>query len=721
MLIPLSIGRIIKISAIVTVLAISVIAAGSSARIFSPQDKAFYADANTLNFVRPGLVLKVTSASVAADGTIKANIRITDPKGVPLDRDGIVTPGPVSISCVAAYIPKGQTQYTSYTTRIQSSTITNTSATQAGTDSGGTWAKTADGEYTYTFKTKAPATFDKMVTHAVGCQSSRSLAEFDLGTNYATDVLTFVPDGSPVVTTRDVIRTASCNKCHDALSFHGGSRRGVEYCVMCHQPQTIDPDTGNTVDFPVMVHKIHMGNQLPSVKAGGKYQIIGFNNGVSDWSTVALPTDPGQCTVCHDQKNGAAQAQAYLKPNRAACGACHDNVNFATGLNHVNLPQVSDNNCATCHIPQGELPLDASIMGAHINPATLMPETQDFVPGIIVDNVKVANGTAGSKPTVTFTLKDKAGNPIPLAELKTSPGRIAAVLAGPTTDYGYTNFGSDVTTGGYVSEDIANGGGTCDTSGNCSYTFTHAVPAGAKGTFSIGMEARRAFTILPGTTKAAATEYGAKNVVVNFSVDGSPVTPRRQVVALAKCNQCHTYLSLHGTNRNQIEQCVLCHNPSETDKARRPSATNATDKATPPQAVDFAYMIHRIHTGENLNALGAGYTVVGFGGSHNDFSEVRYPAFSPSGSPGDTRNCSMCHVNGSETNLPVGKAAVTDPQSPVNPLPRTTAVCTGCHADLPTLAHAVTNTAAIGGQSIESCTACHSNSAEFSVARKHAQ
>jgi OmcA/MtrC family decaheme c-type cytochrome len=722
--IPPVLGRILKLGLIVMIAAITVMTAGSRSNMLTSHDKAYYADPNLLNFVRPGLVLKVVSAGIASDGTITAKVRITDLKGVGLDRDGVVTPGPVSISCMAAYIPSGQTQYVAYTTRIQNSPITNKSATQAGTDSGGTWAAgSAAGDYTYTFRTKAPTNFDQSATHSVGCQASRSLTEFDLGTNYATNVYTFVPNGSPVTVTRDVIKTESCNKCHDELAFHGGSRRGIEYCVMCHTPQTTDPDTGNTVDMPVMVHKIHMGNQLPSVKAGGHYQIIGFNQNVSDWSTVGLPSDPGNCTVCHEQGKGAAQEKAYLKPNRAACGACHDNVNFATGENHVDLPQVSDSNCATCHIPQGELPRDASILGAHIptDAAMIIPDKMDFVPGMIFGNLQVQNGTAGKAPTITFTMKDKAGNPIMVSDLKTSPNRLAAVMAGPTSDYGYTSFGTDVSTGGYVSEDLVAGGATCDQSGNCSYTFKHIVPTNAKGTFAIGLEGRRGLVLLPGTQKELDTEYGAKNVVAYFSVDGSQVTPRRQVVSIDKCNQCHSFLSLHGTNRNQIEQCVLCHNPSETDKARRPVAQNPNDKNTPPQAIDFAYMIHRIHTGEELTAMGAGYTVVGFGGSHNDFSEVRYPAFSPSGSPGDRRNCSMCHVNGSETNLPSGLNAMTNPQSPVNPTPRVTAVCTGCHADLPALAHAVANTASLSGQSVESCAACHRASADFSVTRVHAQ
>jgi OmcA/MtrC family decaheme c-type cytochrome len=401
-------------------------------------------------------------------------------------------------------------------------------------------------------------------------------------------------------------------------------------------------------------------------------------------------------------------------------------VNFATGQGHVNLPQFNDSACATCHIPQGELPLDASILNSHFptdiaNAGLIVPDQFFFVPGMIFSDVKVQNGTAGKTPTITFTLRDKAGNAIGIDELKVSPGRLAAVMAGPATEYGFTSFGSDVTTPGYVSEDIANGGGTCNSSGSCTYTFKHAIPADAKGTFSIGLEGRRTLNLLPGTEAAASTEYGAKNVVINFSVDGSPVTPRRTVVATANCNRCHTFLSLHGTNRNQVEQCVLCHNPSETDSSRRASATDPNDKNTPPQAVNFTYMIHRIHTGENLKDMGAGYTVVGFGGSHNDFTEVGYPAFSPSGAAGDTRNCAICHVNGSESNIPSGRAPMKNPQSPVNPTPAVTAACTGCHAAQSTLAHAMNNTAVMGGQSVEACETCHSSSSQFSVTRVHAR
>ena len=697
---------------------------------FTPYDKAYYADANTINFVRPGLNFTVVSANVAADGTISVRYKITDPKGVALDAAGINTPGAVSVSFIAAYIPKNDTHYVTYTTRSQASTITKVTAFQAGADSGGTTQQVGDGEYIYTFGTKAVAfgggAFDKTATHSIGLYGSRNLTEFDLGTNYASTVYNFVPDGSKVTQTRDIIRTSSCNKCHDQLSFHGGSRRGMELCILCHTASTvkasnnIDPDTGNTIDMPVFMHRVHAGSSLPSVQKGTPYQIIGFNNAVTDYSTVSFPAGPGasNCDFCHEQTTGAAQKDAYLKPNRAACGACHDDVNFATGQGHADLPQISDNQCSTCHIPKGELEYDISIQGAHLQ---TYDSTQN--PGLVFNITKVDNGSAGKKPTVTFTLKNFKGDGIPLANVTTgnARNRIALTLTGPTDDYGYTNFGSDVTTAGYVTEDPTTGASAakCSADGTCTYTFNHGIPANATGTYAVMIDGRLDIKINPGTTKEAMQEYGGtgKTVTYYFSVDGSPVTPRRTVVALTKCNTCHSFLSLHGENRNAIEQCVVCHNPGETDKSRRPSAP-AAEKAKPNQSVNFALMIHKIHTGEGLAEFGAGYTVIGFGGSVNDFTEVRYPVMGPTGSVGDQAKCYMCHVNSSEAVFPIGKQQVTDPQGRLPLAPATTSACTACHLNVTALAHSQAQTDPKFG---ESCDVCHGTTgAEFDVTKEHA-
>jgi OmcA/MtrC family decaheme c-type cytochrome len=241
------------------------------------------------------------------------------------------------------------------------------------------------------------------------------------------------------------------------------------------------------------------------------------------------------------------------------------------------------------------------------------------------------------------------------------------------------------------------------------------VPAGSTGTYAIGVEARRTETISGGAA-SQSVEYGAKNQVVYFSVDGSPVAARRTVVQTSNCNNCHVELSLHGTLRNQTEYCVMCHNPSNTDASTRPSATVVAQRSLPNQGINFNLLVHRIHTGAQLTALGKSYTVIGYGGSIFDATTILYPALGPTGAT-DTRNCSICHVNNSYLNLPLGKNVVTDPQGPINPVGAITSACTGCHADAATSAHALANTDSLG----ESCTVCHSSGAAYAVDQVHAQ
>jgi OmcA/MtrC family decaheme c-type cytochrome len=211
--------------------------------------------------------------------------------------------------------------------------------------------------------------------------------------------------------------------------------------------------------------------------------------------------------------------------------------------------------------------------------------------------------------------------------------------------------------------------------------------------------------------------YGTKNQVMYFSVDGSPVIARRTVVSIDNCNQCHVALSVHGSLRNQTEYCVLCHNPSNTDALTRAMAQDPADKAAPPQGITFPLMVHRIHFGENMVADGGSYTIVGFNGSHNDFSMIRYAPMSPQGAPGDTRNCALCHVNDSEANLPVGLHDVVNPQGWINPEGATATACSGCHVAKDAAAHFLANTTSLG----ESCTVCHQSGAAFDVDQVHAQ
>ncbi len=671
--------------ALVVLLLVSALALTSATKpVWTALDKAYYADPNLIAFVRPGLEVEILSAEIAPDGTIKARVKFTDPKGLPLDREGITTPGAISASLIAATIPAGQKQYVAYTTRMQTSPITGQSATQAAGENNGRWTKVADGVYDYTFRAKAPSDFDASATHTIGIYANRNLEEFDLGIHLKDATFNFVPDGSPVKVVRDVVRTETCNKCHQGLRAHGETgRTTVPDCILCHQPQTIDPDTGNTVDMAVMIHKIHMGEELPSVQAGTPYTIIGFRQSVHDYSEVVFPADVRRCVACHDPNSGAAQADAWLTaPNRAACGSCHDDVNFATGQGHANLPQVSDNQCANCHIPEGELEFDVSIKGAHT-----IPTESKALPGVVIDLLEVSNGSAGRSPTVTFTAKDKSGKPILPSELN----RLQFTLIGPTSDY------DDVTR---VAEDGRKAQGGAD--GRYSYTFAAVIPADAKGSWAIGVEGRQLVTLLPGTVKEIPDVRDvAFNDVIYFSVDGTPLEPRRTIVALENCNACHGKLSLHGDNRNNTDYCVFCHNPKATDAEVRPADQK------PDESIDFRTMVHRIHTGAEL---GREYIIYGFRSSVHNYSKVHYPGF--------RNNCNGCHVNDSQQ-LPLKQnlLSVTDPRGFLNPVGPEAAACLGCHDNLQAASHALANTSALG----ESCAACHGDGKQFSVNRVHAQ
>jgi OmcA/MtrC family decaheme c-type cytochrome len=162
------------------------------------------------------------------------------------------------------------------------------------------------------------------------------------------------------------------------------------------------------------------------------------------------------------------------------------------------------------------------------------------------------------------------------------------------------------------------------------------------------------------------------------------------VAQTASCNQCHAFLSFHGDNRNQVEMCVLCHNPSLTADAEQPNQ--------PAQGINFNLLIHRVHS------------------AYKNFSDVRYPAMSPQGNPADTRKCAMCHVNESQT-MPAGIRDVLDPQGFIHPVKPITSSCIGCHVSAPASSHALTMTTPIG----ESCTVCHGPDATFSVDKSHAQ
>jgi OmcA/MtrC family decaheme c-type cytochrome len=671
---------------------------------YSKFQRAYYLTSDQLTFVRPGLNLVVQGVKISG-ATVTVTFRIADDQEQGLDRLGIQTPGAIKIGYTLARIKPGDQQYTSYYVAPP----TGITQPKDFTDQGGTYQSLGDGAYSYTMGLHLPANFEVNSTHTLGMWASRNLDDFGLGVPNANAVFDFVPSAAPVKQVRDLVRTEACNQCHDPLAAHGQppyefDRRDVRICILCHYAGQINPESGNTVDERVFIHKLHMGANLPSVtgmplsvfgtsgsnaaapargatqtplpagydpaKVPGKpYQIpVTSENERFDASTIVFPQDVRNCTTCHQK---GAQADNWKNnPSREACGSCHDDVNFDTGQNHSGGVQKDNSQCAVCHQGDTGLEFDLSVAGVHT-----IPTQSKQLKGLNVKILDVTNANPGSHPTVSFTVTDNDGNPIDASKLD----RLKFQMAGPTTDYTFMLELAEL-------EDARSA-----TAGRTGYTYTFksTVPNGATGTYAIGAEAYRTVTV-PGSLvgQSFAVREAAFNPVFYFSVDGSQVVPRRQVVDIDKCNTCHKQLALHGGVRKNTEYCILCHNPKHQDAN------------TPAETVNFRTMVHRIHMGVEMDET---YTV-----SETNFNGVRFS--------GDPRNCTKCHVETTYTvPVPDGLSATDAPAFFFTPVQPTASACLGCHNGADAAAHAYQMTAPFG----ESCPVCHEEGADFAVTKAH--
>lgn len=728
------------------------------------------AEAPTATPTVPGnLQSQITGVTINDAGQPVVTFSLLDQNGAPLDPAAfIATSGNRLRFTIAQLGTDGE--YTNY--------ILSGTPPVPAFDSGGTFATVGNGAYTYTFKTNIKATTlwtgtanVQTLTHSVAGQISRSIPVNNGLTLDSSNVFqqavnpykNFKPNGSPVdpvIDVREIVSISACNACHNKLGAHGGTRREIALCILCHNPTATDPTTTNTIDMKSMIHKIHYGKLLPSNRAGGNYTI-----GTSSFATVGYPfisgdavstavypayagisNTPIECVKCH-KKGTDLSGRSYganvdnwkqSSPTTSSaamdtCTTCHDTTTFdgsttiTVGLSaglpaipHTGGTQADDSQCNVCH-PTGAVgadEYDATVVGAH----TILEQSSIFT-GINYQIISVSNAIAGQKPTVTFKITDKNGNPI----VPSSSGSSFSLQIGyPATDYTNNNMGN-------FGQPLSQSLGTATPNGDGSYsiTFTTAIPAGATGVGVIGIEGRKSYT-LPTTPHKGTSTFSVGGASVQYYFDlasGAPVInpalQRRQSVDLDKCNVCHSRLSLHGANRvNSIGECVICHNADATDRGRRPAnAPTGTVDNLAERPIDFKVMIHKIHTGENLASLQltppVPYVIYGFGGSVNDFSDVRYPQ--------DTRNCLACHIDTSPPpfGLPLSAFVLgtsfntgTNFNNDIDNLrtPPMTSVCTSCHDDTTfTSAHVAGNTATDPntGQPVELCAQCHTTGLRF--------
>ncbi len=647
---------------------------------FLPTQMEAYLSDSTIEYIRPGVkltILNVTNAGAGQKPVVE--FKLTDSLDQPLDRSGKLTPGPINPQFVLGQWNPDTRYYHSMTTR------TRNGLTTPWVDTGGTFTDLEVGHYKYNFATAMPANLDGTKTMTIAAQAKRTMSDI-IGKDYYADnaFLDFRPDGATPGATWGAMSVATtCNRCHDPLAMHGQNRRDIHMCVLCHTNENLDAK-GQSYSARVFIHRIHMGANLPSVKAGTP-----FVQG-DDYSTIVFPQDIRNCTTCHETK--APEAAIWnTRPSREACGSCHDDVNFATGANHPVGPQADDKACAVCHVPDSGTEFDASIVGAHVNPLK-----SKQLKGLTATIVSVTNVAPGKSPTVTYAIKNGDGTPVDGTKLNA----FATILAGPTTNY--TTYWRE---SGIASVKTP---GTYDAStGNTSYTCQSAIPADATGTWTISADMYRNVNLKRGDGGAdVVVREAVFNPIQYVAVTGT-VTPRRTAVAVANCNQCHETLALHGGQRRNPQECVICHNPVTKDGAGRPA------DQLPRESVSFQRHIHRIHTGENLTQQ---WTIYGGSANGTNFNDVRFP--------GDRRDCLKCHVAGAYTlPLQAGIMSVDTPRDYFSPQGPATAACLGCHDNQDAAAHAYLNSTTFGGNSAltEACATCHSTGKDWDVDKVHAR
>lgn len=609
-----------------------------------------------------------------------------------------------------------------------------------------------DGSYTYTFATDitnpaanpcpAPCTdadgkpldiaYEPGLTHRVTIQQA------NIAYPKASGIFDFVPGGGGV-STRDVVRTSTCNECHSQLTAHA-TRVDTKLCVSCHNPGSWVAGTPNTtVDFKVMIHRIHYNNggaALPSVLAGTAYTI-----GSADFSKVAFTQDVRNCARCHD---GAVSAQGdnwKTQPSIAACGSCHDDVYFGAQPDpakpYQSVPHaggvVTDNStCALCHGP-GRV---ADVVIAHDFPARLKAASAKFKYNIL----SAAPTTPGSAPVVTFSVVDPTNGDRPY-DIKNDPaftaaggvssltvklGWKAANVADIGNDGNGQNFGQPISINALTASVAGAAAGT--------YTVTSpiAIPAGQTGTLRVIMDGHPAGDVT--TAGTFSDRLPVKSVFSDFAITGTSVVARRTVVDVAKCATCHDVLSVHGANRNdEPGVCVVCHNPNGTDAARRPAGGGIDGKAE--ESIDFKRLIHALHAGQASNGgfREKGLVVYGFGNRANDYSGIVFP--------GELNDCTACHTSTSYQlqgiwaaptangilGSTVSHEASTDDAADDLKISPTAAVCSSCHDSALAKAHMedlfnggnFSATQTTLQASVEQCAFCHGAGRTFDVKTVH--
>ncbi|MFU8833230.1 MAG: OmcA/MtrC family decaheme c-type cytochrome, partial [Wenzhouxiangella sp.] len=331
---------------------------------------------------------------------------------------------------------------------------------QGTTYSSGALSDLGGGSYSFTFadslESISDIAFEPELTHRVGMEIRNAVISGQSvpGADTAFDIQPST-GATTGIRQREIIVQEDCAACHgsEEFAFHGGARQDVRQCVSCHQPGSFDVGSGNTIDFRVMIHKIHTGANLTQ-----PFEICGrgceaFGQPPSDFSEVHFPQSTQNCVACHDPANPATPQAINVAnaPTAATCASCHDGLSFdETGLTnerrgHPGLAQ-PNSTCAACHSDNG---LMTNSIEAHFGFNLAQELSRQFRFNIL----DVMNTGEGDSPSVLFSITDPTNDDQPYdlandAPFTGSATSIAMVFAWPNEDFSnIANIAGTETTG----------------------------------------------------------------------------------------------------------------------------------------------------------------------------------------------------------------------------------------------------------------------------------
>lgn len=539
-------------------------------------------------------------------------------------------------------------QWVSYINRVQTAGATTPQAlpqaVQANTESGaaGALEELGEGRYRYTFATNpanvtspVPVSYEPTVVHRVGLEIRLQAPANRIFPD--NPVYDFIPaTGAVVPLARTIADNANCGNCHERLEFHGGPRVTVEYCVTCHNPGTIDPDSGDSLDMVYMTHAIHMG----PLRAA-PYVIYGFGGTLHDYSHVTYPQSPLFCETCHEASAATPLGDTWnATATASACGGCHvdgllvGTPDSVTGRSQYayehSFGAAADGTCVSCHAPGGPAGANDENHLRGVKEAVQIGR-QQFAYQVI----EISNAAPGERPVITFAVDNPAaGTRYDInadAPFNQGSASLTLDIAWNTGDYSNEGSGSAGPASGAPAQPFAlnlaflKANAARNADGSYTVTAPDPLPATATGGVAVALEGR--------PSVALASTGALTNIPVKGDVAFAGA-PRREIVSIDSCNACHESLALHGNNRaDNVQLCATCHNPDATDVRRREGFSWAAPSPLDgkgEESVDMRYMIHAIHAAQNV--------VYGFGNTAHDYREVGYPQ--------SAANCRACHVPG---------------------------------------------------------------------------